>query len=106
MARNNKANKKQKNKKRSPVMLVLQLVMAGLAVLLVVSFISGQVQLARMQRESDELAGQVEQQQEKNEELQTLMDTGDEDDFVERIAREKLGYARPGERIYVDITGD
>lgn len=87
-------------------MMVLQLVMAGLAVLLVVSFISGRVQLARMQRESEELAGQIEQQQEKNEELQTLMDTGNEDDFVERIAREKLGYARPGERIYVDITGD
>ena len=59
MAKNNQQTKKQKSKKRSPMMLVLQLIMAGLAVLLVVSFISGRVQLARMQRESDKLAGQI-----------------------------------------------
>lgn len=96
----------KKTEKKSPVMLILRFVMAGLAVLLVVSLIGGRIQVMRMQRELDDVNGQVEQQQEKNEELMTLMDTGDEDAFVERIAREKLGYARPGERIFVDITGD
>ena len=98
--------KKKKSKTQTgPVVRLLKVITAVFAVLLVVSFINGRMQVSRMERELQEVNRQVEQQREANEELQRLMRTGDEDAYVERIAREKLGYARPGERIFIDITG-
>ena len=32
--------------------------------------------------------------------------SGDEAAYMERIARDKLGYVLPGEHIYVDMSGD
>lgn len=72
---------------------------------LVVSFISGQVQVAAMQKKLEESTKELEQQQVQNQELQHLVDSGDEDAYVERIAREMFGYARPNERVFVDISG-
>ena len=99
--------KKKKNNKAKTgfAMRLLKIVTAAFAVLLVVSFINGRMQVSRMERELQEVNRQVEQQREANEELRRIMRTGDEDAYVERVAREKLGYARPGERVFVDITG-
>lgn len=33
------------------------------------------------------------------------LDSGDEAAYMERIARDKLGYVLPGEHIYVDMSG-
>ena len=41
-----------------------------------------------------------------NTELQRTLDSGDEAAYMERIARDKLGYVLPGEHIYVDMSGD
>ena len=87
-------------------MLIFKVTVAALAVGLVVSLVGGRLQLSRMQREYDTVSQRVQQQEEKNRELQEVMDSGDEDAYVERIAREKMGYARPGERIFIDITGE
>ncbi len=40
------------------------------------------------------------------EEKAKLLETGDDADFIERAAREKLGYVYPNEHFYVDISGD
>lgn len=35
-------------------------------------------------------------------ELAALIESGNEDEYIERIAREKFGYVMPGERVYID----
>ena len=49
---------------------------------------------------------QVAAQEAANTELQRTLDSGDEAAYMERIARDKLGYVLPGEHIYVDMSGD
>lgn len=97
--------KKNKKKKNSLAGLVVKLILAGLMISLVVSIISGQMQVAAKQRELAEITEKLELQSETNAELERLMESGDEDAYVERVAREKLGYARPDERVFVDISG-
>lgn len=96
---------KGKQKKKSLYKLFLRLAVAAAAVYLLVTFVSGQMRVAEKQRELAELGNLVERQVEQNAELERLMESGDEDAYVERIAREKLGYARPDERVFVDISG-
>ena len=45
--------------------------------------------------------------QQENEELQRLIGdgSGNDDAIIERAARDDLGYARPSERIFYDISG-
>lgn len=96
---------KTKRKKGSAYKLLLRLAVAGAAVYLCVTFVGGQLKVAEKQQELAELNELVERQAEQNAELERLMESGDEDAYVERIAREKLGYARPDERVFVDISG-
>ncbi len=47
----------------------------------------------------DELALEVEQKS-------NMLENGNDADFIERAAREKLGYVYPDEHKYIDISGD
>lgn len=96
---------KGKKRKGSVYRLLLRLAVAGAAVYLLVTFVSGQMQVTEKQRQLVEINALVERQAEQNAELERLMESGDEDAYVERVAREKLGYARPDERVFVDISG-
>lgn len=100
------AKKEEKKKKKSFRGLVLKLVLGGVALYLVASFVGGQMQLAAKQRELEELDAKVELQAQENKELDRMMQEDDDAAYIERMAREKLGYARPHERVFVDLTGE
>lgn len=40
----------------------------------------------------------------ENKALQDKMNDGNKDEYVEEIARDKLGYVMPGEKVYQDIS--
>ncbi|MEE0980216.1 MAG: septum formation initiator family protein [Acutalibacteraceae bacterium] len=44
------------------------------------------------------------EQEAENEALRDKINAGDKDEYVEEIARDKLGYVMPGERVYQDIS--
>ena len=50
------------------------------------------------------LQAQIVEQQAENERLQAVVDGGDEQEYIARVAREKLGYVMPDEKVYYDIT--
>lgn len=99
--------KKRQEEKTKKVFsgIVFKVAVVLASVYLLVAFVGGQMQVAEKQRELEAVEAQVQQQTVKNAELQRLMESGDEDAYVERIAREQLGYARPDERVFVDISG-
>lgn len=49
-----------------------------------------------------ELVSQYNQQLDENADLEAYIESGDEADYIERIAREQYGYAKPEERVYYD----
>lgn len=45
-----------------------------------------------------------EEKKAENEAYRDKINAGDKDEYVEEIARDKLGYVMPGERVYQDIS--
>lgn len=84
-------------------------VFAGLAVVcvyLVITLVSAQVEIVAKRRELDSLTKQISTQNAQISELQRTIETDDENSYYERLAREKLNYARPDERVFVDMSGN
>ncbi len=40
----------------------------------------------------------------ENDRLKGLVDGGEIDEYVEKVARDELGYVKPGEHIYYDVS--
>lgn len=93
--------KKRKPQKHSFILTLALLLAVGY---FVISFISAQLEIREKEKQAAEVRAQVEQQQAENERLQAVVDGGDEKQYIERVAREKLGYVMPDEKVYYDIT--
>ena len=70
------------------------------------SLVNQQMQIHDKQNTLDALQSQLKTQQIKNEELKNSLEK-DEDlaDYAEKVARRDLDYAKPGERVFVDVGG-
>ena len=76
------------------------------AVLLLVSLIGQQMQISQKREELQSLQEQLNTQNVRNEEIQnSLENSGDLAEYAERRARSELDYAKPGERVFVDVGG-
>lgn len=98
-----KAEQKQK-KKKSITSIALKVAVAVLGVYLLVSFVDGQMKVASMQAQQNTVQAQIDAKAAENEELSEILESGDDNAYIERIARQKLGYAWPDEKVYIDIT--
>lgn len=92
-------------RKMSLSAVALRAGLAGLLLYLVVSLVYVQIDIVSKRQQLDNLTQQVAVQQAQNQELQRTLDVDDEAAYMERVAREKLGYAKPDERLYVDMSG-
>jgi cell division protein FtsB len=73
-------------------------------VYLLINVISIRVRLYKQRQQLALIEQQIEVAQKENDELRHML-SGTEEEFLERIAREKLGYAAVDEKVYEDITG-
>ena len=102
MAAENKS--RQTGKKTRSTSFILTL-----AIIVVIGYFV--ISLVSLQMEKNDKAQQVAQaqatlaeKQEKNDQLKSVLEDGDDSDYIERIARDVLGYVLPGERVYYDIS--
>lgn len=93
--------KKTKNRKHSVILAVL---FFALVCYFVATLISLQMQVRAQENTRDSLEAQYNQQVADNQELQQLIEEGNESDYIEKIAREQYGYAKPDERVYYDSS--
>lgn len=93
-------NKEKKNS-RSFILTLAIIAMMGY---FVISLISLQMDIRDKQREVAEAQQVQQEKQAENEELEQFLTDGDESSYIERIARDVLGYVLPGERVYYDIS--
>lgn len=90
-----------KNKKS----LIIRVILIAFAAYLLYSVVSFQVDIARKRETLEELRKQCDEKTIINEELQHTLDLHGSSEFVEQMARDKLGYAYADEHFYVDISG-
>lgn len=93
--------KRRKKQKHSFILSLALLLAAGY---FVISFVSTQLEIRSKEKEAAAVRAQYEAQLAENERLQAVVDGGDEAEYIERVAREKLGYVMPNEKVYYDIT--
>ncbi len=95
------AVKKMKNRKHSIILAVL---FCALVCYFVATLISLQMQVRAQEDNVESLKAQYQQQLDDNSELQQLIEEGNESEYIEKIAREQYGYAKPDERVYYDSS--
>ena len=75
-----------------------------LLISMMAAYISDQVEISSRRQELAAVQTQLTRQQADNEELNRLLE-GDDEEILERIARDTYGYAAPNERVFVDMSG-
>ena len=85
--------------------LVLRLGLVALAAYLVVGMVFNQVEIAAKRQQLEAVQQQLEALPAQNDEVRRVLQPGPEGKIVERGARDQLGYAKPNERVFVDMTG-
>ena len=73
---------------------------------LTVSLISAQFDLMTKRQQLAILEEQQQRVEMETQDIRRIMEIEDEAAYVERVAREKLGYANPNETVYKDIQGE
>ena len=88
--------------------LLLKLAIFAFAAYIVFALVNQQVQINEKSQELADLQEQVETQKIKNEDMKHALNADEEEtkEYIERVAREDLNYAKPGERVFVNIAGD
>ena len=99
------AHRARKQKKKGFSALALRIGLVCVIGYLCVALVFAQIDIVSKRQQLQNLQQQAEVQQAANDELRRVLDASDEAAYMERIAREKLGYVLPGEHIYVDMSG-
>ncbi len=92
---------KRKTRKKGGIVLVVLLLLIG-----VVGFEMVQVyaQIGDAQEQEQALSAQVTQQQQANASLRSDLAHAEDEEFIKELAREQLGLAESGERIFYDVN--
>lgn len=75
-------------------------------VYLAINLISSQFELMTKKQELATINAQKERLQLEVADTQSLLEEDRDEVYIERIARERLGYANPGEKVYIDIQSE
>ena len=86
-----------KNKK-----IYKRLLIFAVAIYVIFTLINQQKALNQYSKNSEELSAQIEEEKQYNQELSKKKDDVNSLDFIEQMAREKLGMYYPNERVYID----
>lgn len=65
-------------------------------------FLAQQFDFARLGKETDVLDSKISEAQETHEALTREMENAETPEYIERVARDKLGYMKPDEKVFID----
>lgn len=94
-----KVPSKVKYKKRNKPIFIFAAVLV-FCVCAVYQLVSMQVEIAQKNSEYENLLNQRLQIEEQNDQLERYGEEENKSEYIEEIARDKFGYARPEERVY------
>ena len=83
---------------------VNRIIIIGIIIYVLYAIISRQQVLSSYKKEEQYYLDLISQEQQRNSELLEAKDNVDSTEFIEQIARDKLGMYLPNERVYIDIS--
>ena len=92
---------RKKAKKRGGIVALVLLLLIAVASFEVVQ-VYGQIRSAQVTEQ--QLKEQVAAQQQANASLREDLERADDEEFIKELARDQLGLAEPGERIFYDVN--
>ncbi len=104
MARTNSSKKENRSaptRRRRIIACIAMLVL----LYFVYSIVSIQIEIYKERRTLETIVQRINETQLENDELARVAEGEGEDEYIERIAREKLGYAAADERVFEDVAG-
>lgn len=105
MAENRNSKTKNSQSRRTRRRKIVLLVCFAICVYFVISILSIQIDIYKEKQKLNDLRGRIGDVQLENDELSRIVNGAGEAEYIERIAREKLGYAAPDERVFEDVAG-
>lgn len=96
------AQKKKPRKKRNNTVLVM--VLAVLILVVGVEIINVYGRLKEVRAQEVALTQQLQEKTQENQALQSDLDKKDDQEFIKALARDLLGLAEEGERIFYDVN--
>ena len=81
-----------------------RILIIGIIIYVLYVIISRQQVLSAYQKEEQNYLSQIEQEKQRNSELLDAKNNVNSTEFIEEIARNKLGMYLPNERVYIDIS--
>jgi cell division protein FtsB len=92
-------------KPKSKKSLILRLALIAFVAYIAVTLIHMQLQISRSETSLADVNAKLHQQQSTNAEIDRVL-AQDDGTYKESIARDKLGYAKPNEHVYINASGD
>lgn len=93
--------KRRRKQKLNPLVKILLVIVVAFAAVRVVSL---QLQINDLQQQSQQLDEEIEFRRLQNKELKESLSEGVTDESIAKVARDVLGYASPGERVFIDSS--
>ena len=91
-------------RKTRRVHIAAELFILAFSVYAAFTLVSLQLQIREKEKKMAVLQAAIDQQELENRQIQDILDNADDTEYIAEIAREKLGYVAPGERVFVDIS--
>ena len=83
---------------------VKRILFCFLFIYLLVSLITQQFNFAALKKQGAELDAKIAEATAQQEVLSAQLEAIDSEDYIRRVIRERLGYTRPNEKVFVDAT--
>lgn len=98
------SNSANSSKKVNYKLLLRRLLVCFLFVYLLVKLIVQQFQFAALKKQDAEVELLKEEAMREREHLNAKFESIDSEDFIIRVIREKFGYTKPNEKVFVDAS--
>lgn len=97
---------KKRRRKKAPrkFSVLLAIPFAAIVIGSATVFVNQQIDINKLNQEKAAASAKLEAQKAENDGLNAIIEGGDQDAYIERIARERYGYVKPEERVYYDIS--
>ena len=104
MAKSKKVKKKRNKKDVSARSIIISFAIAMFIIYLIVVSINTIIKINDTNEKIKIAQSKYEQIVSNNKDTENLLKNANENDIIERIARERLGYVFPDEKVYVDVN--
>lgn len=101
MAKKKSASRKKPKQTKSFILTLALVLLVGYFIITIIGL---QAEIRDRKEVKEQLDAEYEQILSENERLQAIVDSEDKSEYMEQIARQKLGFVMPNEKVFFDIT--